>query len=140
MLRAPVVEEIVASESSEAGDKALVKKSLGRRYRPAILQYLQESSTAAKLGRDDERSIKEAIKRTLENFGISVDMGGTNVGPTVTQFTLRPEEGIKLSRITALQNDLALSLAAHPIRIEAPIPNTNLVGIESAAERPINIT
>lgn len=137
VLRAPVAEEIVASESTEASDKAaLVKKSMGRRYRPAILQFLQESSTAAKLGKDDERSIKEAIRRTLENFGINVEMGGTNVGPTVTQFTLRPEEGIKLSRITALQNDLALSLAAHPIRIEAPIPNTNLVGIEIPNKAP----
>jgi S-DNA-T family DNA segregation ATPase FtsK/SpoIIIE len=136
VLKAPVAEEIVASESPEASDKSLVKRNLGRRYRPAILQYLQESSTTAKLGKDDERSIKEAIKRTLENFGINVDMGGTNVGPTVTQFTLRPEEGIKLSRITALQNDLALSLAAHPIRIEAPIPNTNLVGIEIPNKAP----
>jgi len=53
-----------------------------------------------------------------------------NVGPTVTQYTLKPSEGIKLSRIVALQNDLALSLATHPIRIEAPIPGKSLVGIE----------
>ena len=73
---------------------------------------------------------KEVIKKTLENFGIPVEMGGAQVGPTVTQYTLRPQEGIKLSRITALSNDLALSLAKHPIRIEAPIPGKSLVGIE----------
>mgnify|MGYP000597074599 CR=1 FL=1 len=70
------------------------------------------------------------IKKTLENFGIQVEMGEVNVGPTVTQYTLKPAEGIKLSRITALSNDLALALAAHPIRIEAPIPGKSLVGIE----------
>ncbi len=71
-----------------------------------------------------------SIKKTLENFGIPVEMGEYSVGPTVTQFTLRPADGIKLTRITSLSNDLALSLAAHPIRIEAPIPGRSLVGIE----------
>ncbi|OGZ17732.1 MAG: hypothetical protein A2Z78_00145 [Candidatus Nealsonbacteria bacterium RBG_13_36_15] len=70
------------------------------------------------------------IKRTLQNFGILVEMSEINIGPTVTQYTLKPAEGIKLSRITALNNDLSLALAAHPIRIEAPIPGRPLVGIE----------
>lgn len=70
------------------------------------------------------------IQRTLENFGISVEMGQVNVGPTVTQYTFKPSEGIKVSRITALSNDLSLALAAHPIRIEAPIPGKSLIGIE----------
>jgi len=70
------------------------------------------------------------IKRTLQNFGIDVEMGEVNVGPTVTQYTLKPAEGVKLSKITALSNDLALALAAHPIRIEAPIPGRSLAGIE----------
>lgn len=70
------------------------------------------------------------IKKTLENFGIPVEMGGVNVGPTVTQYTLKPAEGVKLSKITSLANDLALALASHPIRIEAPIPGKSLVGIE----------
>lgn len=70
------------------------------------------------------------IKRTLESFGISVEMGEINVGPSVTRYTLKPAEGIKLSRITSLSQDLSLSLAAHPIRIEAPIPGKSLVGIE----------
>ncbi len=70
------------------------------------------------------------IQRTLENFGIPVEMGEVAVGPTVTQFTLKPAEGVKLVKITTLHNDLALALAAHPIRIEAPIPGKSLVGIE----------
>ena len=71
-----------------------------------------------------------AIQKTLENFGVPVEMGEIQVGPTVTQYTLKPSEGIKLSRITSLHNDLALALASHPIRIEAPIPGKSLVGIE----------
>ncbi len=70
------------------------------------------------------------IKRTLSNFGIDVEMGEVSIGPTVTQFTLRPAVGVKVSKIYSLQSDLSLALAAHPIRIEAPIPGKPLVGIE----------
>ncbi len=73
---------------------------------------------------------KEKIQKALANFGIEVEMGEVSVGPTVTQYTLKPAEGVKLVQITALANDLALALAAHPIRIEAPIPGKALVGIE----------
>ena len=70
------------------------------------------------------------IKKTLEDFGIEVEMGEVNVGPTVTQYTLRPAAGIKLSQISALQDNLALALSAHSIRMELPIPGKALVGIE----------
>jgi S-DNA-T family DNA segregation ATPase FtsK/SpoIIIE len=78
----------------------------------------------------DLRANANVIKRTLESFGIPVEMGEINIGPKVTRYTLKPAEGVKLSRITALSQDLALVLAAHPIRIEAPIPGKSLVGIE----------
>ncbi|MCJ7786770.1 DNA translocase FtsK, partial [Patescibacteria group bacterium] len=70
------------------------------------------------------------IKKTLQNFDIPVEMSEVNIGPTVTQYTLKPAEGVKLSKITVLSNDISLALAAHPIRIEAPIPGKALVGIE----------
>jgi S-DNA-T family DNA segregation ATPase FtsK/SpoIIIE len=70
------------------------------------------------------------IEKTLKNFGIPVEMGEVNVGPTVTQYTLRPAGGVKLTKITSLHRDISLALAAHPIRIEAPIPGRSLVGIE----------
>ncbi len=70
------------------------------------------------------------VKKTLQDFGIAVEMAEISIGPTVTQYTLKPAEGVKLSKITSLNNDLALALAAHPIRIEAPIPGRSLVGIE----------
>jgi S-DNA-T family DNA segregation ATPase FtsK/SpoIIIE len=78
----------------------------------------------------DIRANSNIIKRTLANFGIQIEMGEVNVGPTVTQYTLKPSTGIKLSRITSLHNDLALALAAKSLRIEAPIPGKSLVGIE----------
>lgn len=78
----------------------------------------------------DIKADMNIIRRTLENFGIEVEMAEVNVGPTVTQYTLRPAQGIRLSRITALQKDMSLALAAHPLRIEAPIPGRSLVGIE----------
>lgn len=78
----------------------------------------------------DIRANQYTIRKTLENFGIVVEMGEVAVGPTVTQYTLKPADGVKLNRITALSNDLALALAAHPIRIEAPIPGKSLIGVE----------
>ncbi|MBI2633932.1 MAG: DNA translocase FtsK, partial [Parcubacteria group bacterium] len=70
------------------------------------------------------------IQQTLAHFGIPVEMAGVHIGPTVTQYTLKPAQGVRLSKIVALHNDLALALAAHPLRIEAPIPGRALVGIE----------
>ncbi len=81
----------------------------------------------------------EIIKLTLDKFGIPVEMGEVSVGPTVTQYTLKPAEGIKLSRITALNNDLSMALAAHPVRIEAPIPGKSLVGIEVPNKTVANV-
>lgn len=111
-------------------------RAKNRRYRPEVLKLLSSSSSTMARNKGYEDKMKETIKQTLENFGINVEMREANVGPTVTQYTLRPEQGTKLSRITALQNDLALELAAHPIRIEAPIPNKDLVGIEIPNKAP----
>lgn len=78
----------------------------------------------------DIKANANIIKRTLLNFGIDVEMDEISIGPSITRYALKPAEGVKLSRIVALQNDLSLALAAHPIRIEAPIPGKSLVGIE----------
>lgn len=126
----------VAEEARPRREVVRRLKTVGRRYRPAILEVLQAASRVRAGDKETERRNKETIQRTLEHFGIRVDMGATNVGPTVTQYTLRPEQGTKLARITALQDDLALALAAHPIRIEAPIPNKDLVGIEIPNKAP----
>lgn len=80
------------------------------------------------------------IQRTFETFGIPVEMGEVNVGPTVTQFTFKPADGVKVASILSLHNDLALALAAHPIRIEAPIPGKSLVGIEVPNKKTALVT
>lgn len=72
----------------------------------------------------------EIIKSTFDQFGIDVTMGEVRVGPTVTQYTMKPAAGVKLTRITGLSQNLALALAAQTIRIEAPIPGKALVGVE----------
>lgn len=97
-------------------------------YTPPPLDLLK--STIEKPTAGDLRANANIIKRTLDSFGIPVEMGEISIGPKVTRYTLKPAEGIKLSRITALNQDIALALAAHPIRIEAPIPGKSLVGIE----------
>lgn len=75
------------------------------------------------------------IKEKLAEFDIAVTMRDAHPGPTVTQFTLEPSEGIKLSKIESLKDDLALALAAQSLRIEAPIPGKSLVGIEMPNEQ-----
>ncbi len=97
-------------------------------YQPPSLKLLEPDREVPTSG--DTKINSAIIKKTLQNFGISVTMSEINIGPTVTQYTLKPAEGIKLSKITTLSNDLALALASHPIRIEAPIPGRSLVGIE----------
>lgn len=93
------------------------------------LELLEYSSGARAESGDIGKNV-EVIKKTLKDFGIEVTMSEVNVGPTLAQYTLKPAEGVKLANITARSNDIALALAAHPIRIEAPIPGKSLVGIE----------
>ena len=76
------------------------------------------------------------IRETFENFNIDVEMEGANIGPRVTQYTLKPPTGVKLTKITALENNLALDLAATSIRMEAPIPGKRAVGIEVPNVKP----
>lgn len=99
-----------------------------RTYTPPPLSLLERDKGKPVVG--DVKANANIIKRTLANFGVDVEMDEVSIGPSVTRYALKPAEGIKLSRIVALQNDLALALAAHPLRIEAPIPGKSLVGIE----------
>ncbi|HEY4504468.1 MAG TPA: DNA translocase FtsK 4TM domain-containing protein, partial [Candidatus Paceibacterota bacterium] len=97
-------------------------------YVPPPIDLLGRDS--GKPGAGDVKANSNIIKRTLANFGIEVEMDEVSIGPSITRYALKPAEGVKLSKIVALQNDLALALAAHPLRVEAPIPGKSLVGIE----------
>ncbi|HXK41075.1 MAG TPA: DNA translocase FtsK 4TM domain-containing protein [Candidatus Paceibacterota bacterium] len=122
---APIAKPVKA----ENNDNNFIIKNLRRgKWTTPPLDLLNDDQEQAITG--DINASANIIKRTLANFGIDVEMGEVSVGPTVTQYTLRPAVGVKLSRIGALNPDLSLALAAHPIRIEAPIPGKSLVGIE----------
>ncbi|MEO5627491.1 MAG: DNA translocase FtsK 4TM domain-containing protein [Candidatus Saccharimonadales bacterium] len=101
------------------------------------LSLLNQKQDKADAG-DIEGNAK-AIKDSFKHFNIDVEMEGANIGPRVTQYTLKPPTGVKLTKIVALENNLALDLAAHSIRIEAPIPGKRAVGIEVPNVKPATV-
>jgi S-DNA-T family DNA segregation ATPase FtsK/SpoIIIE len=117
----PVVEKIVA-------EKEMRVKKFTTDYIPPPLTLLEKDKGKPNTG--DMKGNMNIIQRTLLTFGVSVEMDEVTVGPTVTRYALKPAQGVKLSRIVGLQNELALALSARTIRIEAPIPGKSLVGIE----------
>jgi S-DNA-T family DNA segregation ATPase FtsK/SpoIIIE len=100
----------------------------------ALLNQKQDKADAG-----DVNGNAESIRNTFANFKINVEMEGANIGPRVTQYTLKPPADVKLTKITALENNLALDLAAHSIRMEAPIPGKRAVGIEVPNIRPATV-
>ncbi|MDO4781535.1 MAG: DNA translocase FtsK 4TM domain-containing protein [Candidatus Saccharibacteria bacterium] len=92
------------------------------------LDLLEKKQSPADAG--DVKHNAQVIHDTLAEFNIEVEMEGANIGPKVTQYTLKPPSGVKLTRITALETNIALNLAAQSLRIEAPIPGQKAVGIE----------
>ena len=89
-----------------------------------------DEGTAARLSTDELKRNSRVIEETLSHFGISAAVSDVFPGPVVTRYELKPAAGVKLSRIEALSDDLALALAARSLRIEAPIPGKSVVGIE----------
>ncbi|MDN5275286.1 MAG: putative cell division FtsK/SpoIIIE [Candidatus Saccharibacteria bacterium] len=92
------------------------------------VELLEKKQSPADAG--DVQQNAQTIRDTLAEFNIDVEMEGANIGPKVTQYTLKPPSGVKLTRITALETNIALNLAAQSLRIEAPIPGQRAVGIE----------
>lgn len=119
--------EAMAAGSSQKVAEFVIETNQ-KSYQIPPIDLLEKDTSKPSSG--DVNAYSLVIQKTLNHFGIDVEMGEVNVGPTVTQYTLKPAQGIKLSKIVALQNDLSLALAAHPLRIEAPIPGRSLVGIE----------
>ena len=117
----------VTRDKAAEGRSALVTVSDPDWKSPSI-DLLEKKQAPANAG--DVQQNAQIIKDTLSEFNISVDMEGANIGPKVTQYTLRPPSGVKLGRITALETNIALNLAAQSLRMEAPIPGEKLVGIE----------
>ncbi|HET6746580.1 MAG TPA: DNA translocase FtsK 4TM domain-containing protein [Candidatus Saccharimonadales bacterium] len=121
-LRGSVKQDKVAEEQA-----ALVAVS-DPNWQPPSIDLLEKKQSPADAG--DVQQNAQTIRDTLSEFNIDVEMEGANIGPKVTQYTLKPPSGVKLTRITALETNIALNLAAQSLRIEAPIPGQRAVGIE----------
>lgn len=116
------------NEAAPGKQKAPVIPNFDAEYQAPPLSLLGEDK--GKPGVGDIKANANIIKRTFQNFGIAVEMDEVSVGPTVTRYAIKPAEGVRLQKIISLQTNLELALAAHPVRIEAPIPGKSLVGIE----------
>ncbi len=101
------------------------------------MDLLNKKTTPADPGNTEENA--RIIKDTLAQFDIDVAVEGANLGPRITQYTLRPPAGIRVNKLLQYDKNLAMSLAADKIRIEAPIPRTNMVGIEVPNITPASV-
>lgn len=122
-----VTERLGISKKDEKKNDFLAPSYTGPYTAPPVT-LLAKGKGKAKTG--DVKANANAIKQTLQEFGITVEMDQVEIGPTVTRYALKPAQGVKLSRIVGLQRELELNLGGSTIRIEAPIPGKSLVGIE----------
>jgi DNA segregation ATPase FtsK/SpoIIIE, S-DNA-T family len=113
-----------------AGDVLEMKDTRYEEWTFPAMDLLEQEHSVLTVDDDELKRNAKLIEEKLEEFGIEVSVRDARPGPTVTQFTLQPAEGVKLSKIENLKNDLALALAAQSLRIEAPIPGKSLVGVE----------
>ncbi len=123
----PIKGTIGRSEAKPAKNTPIME-TIDKDWEYPPLDLLEATSTNADPG--NAKANAAIIHKTLEDFDIEVQMNGVEVGPTVSQYSLKPPSGVNLNKITALDRNLALALEAHQIRIEAPIPGKSLVGIE----------
>ncbi len=124
---APTATPVRTAPSAQATPKTNLKALLGT-YTPPPLSLLERDRGRPGVG--DIKGNANIIKRTLQNFGITVELDEISIGPSVTRYAVKPAEGVRLQKILTLQKNLELALSASSIRIEAPIPGKSLVGIE----------
>ena len=110
-------------------------------YKLPNTNILNKSNT-----KSDENSKGKVLKnatlleQTLKNFGVDAKISQATIGPSITRYEIQPSPGVKVSKIVNLSDDIALSLAAKSIRIEAPIPGKSAVGIEVPNDKPLMVT
>ncbi len=125
------------SRDKAAEDQSALVSVTDPNWEAPSIDLLEKKQAPADAG--DVQQNAQIIKDTLHEFSIDVEMEGANIGPKVTQYTLRPPSGVKLTRITALETNIALNLAAQSLRIEAPIPGQRAVGIEVPNRRAADV-
>lgn len=101
-----------------------------KQYELPSITILDDVEVSEKMDNKEVLKQGKVLEETLLNFGVNAKVSKIRIGPAVTQFEVQPDIGVKVSKIINLQNDIALSLAAKDIRIEAPIPGKSAVGIE----------
>lgn len=124
-----------AAEREEAGNEVLkeIRQTEEKPKKPYMIPPLDLLKKGAPVTGQSEQEFKDTaikLQQTLRNFGVGVTVTNISCGPTVTRYELHPEQGVKVSRILSLADDIKLNLAAADIRIEAPIPGKAAVGIE----------
>lgn len=124
-------------KAKDPGDAAYVaaqiqeKQVIKKEYQfPPVTLLKRGSKPAGAFAEQEYKETAIKLQQTLKNFGVGVTVTNISCGPAVTRYELRPEQGVKVSKIVGLTDDIKLSLAAADIRIEAPIPGRSAVGIE----------
>ena len=125
----PSPRETSESFGKEEREK-LPRKGKEHSYHVPPLSFLKTGGAQGADSREEIERNALTLQKTLESFGVGVSVSDVSVGPAVTRYELQPEQGVKVSRIVSLSNDIKMRLAASDIRIEAPIPGKSAVGIE----------
>lgn len=115
-------------QGSEEGEVLL--HAVKKEYKLPSTQLLKRAKNTGITKESDLKNTARLLEDTLRNFGVEVTVTDISCGPSVTRYELRPEQGVKVARISSLADDIKLALAATEIRIEAPIPGKSAVGIE----------
>jgi len=147
-----LIPETTVNKDKKPTTPTASKKTVVARQRPAIegdysSYRLPPQNILTNIPQIDQSSIKkdlryqaEVLEETLLSFGIEAKVGKINCGPTIISFEVHPAVGVKVQRIKSLENDIALNLQAHSIRIIAPIPGKAAVGIEIPNPQPQNVS
>ena len=120
-------------ETATANVEQEIKKSEEKRAKEYVFPPLSLLKHGKKSGGDSDAHLRQTatkLQQTLQNFNVNVTVTNVSCGPSVTRYELQPEQGVKVSKIVGLADDIKLNLAAADIRIEAPIPGKAAVGIE----------
>ncbi len=121
------------TQATQFGDSAQIAAQAKRPPKPYVMPPLKLLKAGENKRRSSDRELRETARKletTLQNFGVGVTVTNISCGPTVTRYELQPEQGVRVSKIVGLSDDIKLNLAAADIRIEAPIPGKASVGIE----------
>ncbi|ADQ46553.1 cell division protein FtsK/SpoIIIE [Caldicellulosiruptor kronotskyensis 2002] len=130
---------VKSSKKGRRNDKTADKKIFlpsSEQYLYPPVDYLKKPNDNLQVSRKDINENIRKLEETLKNFGIEAQVTEVSVGPTITRYELQPGQGVKVSRIVNLSDDIALALAAPSVRIEAPIPNKSAIGIEIPNREP----